>query len=778
MQKILRCVVSGQAITLTQEIAKSGEGTVWETNRTDRVAKLYHDPNLERFQKLKIMIAHPPIDPMRERNHVTFAWPQDILQDASGQAIGFIMPKVGDSVPLSTIYNPRLRSRKAPRFNWHYLHTTALNFSLAVQSLHREGYVIGDIKPQNILVNKNALISIIDTDSFQVRDPFTQTVYRCLVGSEGFTPAELLGKELADINQTEIHDRFRLGVIVYLLLFGDHPFKGKWMARGESPLPTELIRHGYWPYAQRSLIKAGPNTIPLGIVHRDLQINFHHCFTQGHSTPGLRPSAESWVKVLTLAIRDLKTCHLEKNHLYSRSFGQCYWCDRKAKLGIDIFNPDLKQAIDRAKRLKDAQRKQSLNPPRTNPHTQKFPPQSRQGQSLVPTSASLPRFGKVRQQIATLPPTLVGSILCISSLLGLGLLLLPELQLKQAGNLSDRLDQTLQKWFNIGVVQHSSSESSTLMAKELADQGLSHADTITQVSISPDGQYVATGSRDMNVKIWNLTTGTFLRSLSKHFEPINFVKFTQNGTKLMSSSQSGNVVVWNFPEGTLQKNFDKADETGGGSLQNATLDPNERFLVSNGWSGGILIHNLLNNQLKRIETNTLASEQALLVLPNSNGALLSTSSSGQINVWDVTTGQSRSSFPSLGEWQPIEPVRVMTSDRSGQLLVTGNWSGTINLWDQNSGVITQSLVGHAKYVSAMAVSPNKKWLATGGGDNVIKLWNLKTGRIAKTLTGHQDDITALEFSPNNQHLVSGSKDKTVKVWKAPFTDEPITLIQQ
>lgn len=775
---ILRCVISGSAISLTKEIANSGEGTVWETSRADRVAKLYHDPTPERFNKLKIMIAHPPVDPMRERNHVTFAWPQDILKDASGKLVGFIMPKVGDSVPLSSIYNPRLRSRKAPRFNWHYLHTTALNFSLAVQSLHREGYVIGDIKPQNILVNKNALISIIDTDSFQVRDPYSRIVYRCLVGSEGFTPAELLGQELGKVDQTEIHDRFRLGVIIYLLLFGDHPFKGKWMARGESPLPTELIRHGYWPYAQRSLIKPGPTTIPLNIVHRTLQTSFHDCFTKGHSDSRLRPAAGDWVAALSSAVKDLKACHLEKNHLFSQSYGRCYWCERKAKLGLDIFNPDLKQKIDRAKKIKDAQRKRALRPqvsPGNFNHAPRPVAASRNPTIKAPSGLVL---GRIRQQISTLPPTLIGSLLCISSLFGLGILLLPELDFNRAGSLSDRFESTLQRVFQMGESQYSGSDSSALMAKELADQGLSHADTITKVSLSPDSQYVASGSRDMNVKVWKLESGQFLRSLSEHFEPINFVQFANNGSEILSSSQSGNVVVWNFPQGTVQKNLNKANETGGGSLRNATLDPKGRFLVSNGWSGGILIHNLWTNKLKRIETNTLASEQALLALPNSNGALLSTSSSGQINVWDLKTGQSRYSFPGVGEWQPIEPVRVMISDRAGKLLVTGNWSGTINLWDVDRGVITQSLNGHGKYVSAMTISPNGKWLATGGGDNVIKLWNLKTGRMAKTLTGHRDDITALEFSANNQHLVSGSRDKTVKVWNAPFLEAPLTLIQK
>ncbi|MEM9136821.1 MAG: hypothetical protein AAGB01_05685 [Cyanobacteria bacterium P01_F01_bin.42] len=791
--RTLGCEVSGRTISLTQEIAKSGEGTVWETNYPHLVAKLYHDPTPERIKKLQLMIATPPLDPMRERGHVTFAWPQDVLKEASGRNVGFVMPKVSDSVPLSTIYNPRLRSRKAPRFNWQYLHTTALNFALAVEALHRERYVIGDIKPQNILVNKNALVSIIDTDSFQVRDPYSQNVFRCLVGSEGFTPAELLGKELAEITQTELHDRFRLGVIVYLLLFGDHPFKGKWMARGDSPLPTELIRYGYWPYAQRSLIKPGPSTIPLTITHPRIQARFQECFTAGHAAPNQRPSAAEWVNSLRVAIADITPCQREHNHLYARSYGRCYWCERSKQLGIDIFNPDLKKKIDQAKKAKDEQRRQQQARRKQQQRaalsalTQQAMSPARSGLTQLgqvhPNARSLANsqsvsLGRIRSQISTLPPTLVGSLLCILSLLGLGVLLVPELEFRAIGQLPDQFELNLRRWLGVGSGTGASAQKSAAqLSLDPAKMGLSHSDSITQVSVSPDGRYVASGSRDMNVKVWDLQSGALVRSLSKHFEAINFVRFSQDGKSIVASSKSGNVVFWSFPQGEVLKTLEKASETGGGSLLNATIDENGIFLISNGWSGGILIHNLVSNQLSRIETSTLANEQALLALPNSKDALLSTASSGQINVWDLKTGSPRSSFPSVGEWQPIEPVRVMTASSNGNLLATGNWSGTVNLWDYPQGVIRQSFNGHAPSpVSSIAISSSGKWLATGGSDNLIRLWNLKTGRMAKTLSGHRDDVTTLAFSPNNKLLVSGSKDRTVKVWQVLSAEDPMTLV--
>ena len=90
------------------------------------------------------------------------------------------------------------------------------------------------------------MVAVIDTDSFQVRDSESGQVYRCTVGSEGFTPAELLGKDFHTSDQTQIHDLFRLGVLIHYLLFGYHPFSGQWTGAGESPEQTELIRQGYW----------------------------------------------------------------------------------------------------------------------------------------------------------------------------------------------------------------------------------------------------------------------------------------------------------------------------------------------------------------------------------------------------------------------------------------------------------------------------------------------------------------------------------------------------
>jgi DNA-binding helix-hairpin-helix protein with protein kinase domain len=331
-----------RSISLLREISKGGEGFIWETDIPGYVAKLYKSPDPVRMKKIEVMVANPPSNPTAILNHTAFAWPTEILRDERGNFLGFLMPKIQEGVHLMFVCNPKLRKKAQPQFNWKYLHTTAKNLAWIVHTIHAEGYILGDLKQENVLVNDRALVSIVDTDSFQVRDPEDGTLYRCNVGSQGYTPPELLNKDIPDIAQTRAHDLFRLGIIIHYLLFGQHPFEGEWSGLGDIPAAEECIRNGWWPYAPNSLIRASHRTIPLDIVHPCLKECFIECFNDGHKNINLRPTAKKWYESIELAIQGLKTCSQVPNHVYSTNYkliyGRCYWCDRARNLGVDIFD--------------------------------------------------------------------------------------------------------------------------------------------------------------------------------------------------------------------------------------------------------------------------------------------------------------------------------------------------------------------------------------------------------------------------------------------------------
>ena len=393
---LLYCSKTEKKIVLHQQIASSGEGHIWTTEDAQVLAKIYHASTPQRQEKLKVMFQHPPEDPNQEKNHISFAWPQSLLIGKDGVIRGFLMPKIEDGRELIDVYNPRRRNKVGLKIDWHFLHVVSHNIASIIHSIHESGYVLGDIKPQNILVNSQAVPSIIDTDSFQVTNPKNGHIYRCLVGSEGFTPPELLNQDFSQVNQTEVHDRFRLGVLIYYLLFGCHPFQGKWIGPGDSPELTELIRNGSWAFDTKGFIRPSPLTIPLSVLHPSLKECFIQCFTEGYHNPRQRPSAEVWQTSLQVALQELKQCDQQSRHFHHAGNPYCYWCKRQEELNFDIFGDQNKVEV-RANPIRKDIFRQSTYPSsvrvapyptrkltnRRYSHLQNYPPQP---SSMMPYS--------------------------------------------------------------------------------------------------------------------------------------------------------------------------------------------------------------------------------------------------------------------------------------------------------------------------------------------------------------------------------------------------------
>ncbi|MCS6282866.1 MAG: hypothetical protein HUM72_20020, partial [Dolichospermum sp.] len=495
---VLTCAITGKSITLLKEIANSGEAKVWRTNQNGYLAKIYHSSTPERVQKLAVMIANPPTEPNSHLNHVSFAWPKSALKNAQGNCVGFLMPEIKDGKELLDVYNPQRRQALKLEIDWRFLHTTALNIVSIIEALHAAGYVLGDIKPQNILVNNRALPSIIDTDSFQVINPKNGKVYHCLVGSPGYTPPELMGKDFDIIEQTEIHDRFRLGVIIYQLLFGgNNPFQGKWTGAGEPPEPDEIIRRGLWLYSPNSLIEPVARTIPIIIVHPAIRECFLKCFNDGHKNPNFRPTAREWLEALRTGNDNLTICGRVDSHYYSRTFGNCYWCDRSTNLGIDIF-PGVVKA----------------------------------NSSAVVESTSQPQVNS-NQLIGNLLQTLTSHSYSVTSVA-----YSPDGQTLASGS----GDKTIKLW--------------NVKTGNLLQTLTGHTDWVISVAYSPDGQTLASGSKNNTIKLWNVKTGNLLQTLTGHSKLVNSVAYSPDGQTLASGSDDHTIKLWNVKTGNLLKTLE------------------------------------------------------------------------------------------------------------------------------------------------------------------------------------------------------------------------------
>jgi serine/threonine protein kinase len=320
-----------QSLTLDQRIAGGGEGDIWSVaGQPEVVAKIYHAQAAipVREAKLRAMIASPPRDDMIPRyGHVSIAWPYDLLYQ--GNALrGFLMPRLAQSFTIFDIYNPALRKKACPGFNWKYLFHTGVNLSRALEALHARDYVMGDINEGNILVTARALVSLIDTDSYQVRDG-SGNVYRCPVGKAEFTPPELQGVPFDQVDRQPEHDYFGLGVLIFLLLMeGNHPFAGVLKRDIQTGEPSNIycLRQGRFPHLNNPLVGPRPVAPKFDILPPAVQRLMVRCFVDGHRDPKARPSAAEWARALEKAEASLVVCKKDPEHYYARHLRSCPWC--------------------------------------------------------------------------------------------------------------------------------------------------------------------------------------------------------------------------------------------------------------------------------------------------------------------------------------------------------------------------------------------------------------------------------------------------------------------
>ena len=82
-----------------------------------------------------------------------------------------------------------------------------------------------------------------------------------------------------------------------------------------------------------------------------------------------------------------------------------------------------------------------------------------------------------------------------------------------------------------------------------------HDDAILALTYSPDGRFVASGSEDKTIRIWDARTGKLVRSLAGHAYDVNRLAFSPDGNRIASASPNGIVKIWNALDGTLMLTF-------------------------------------------------------------------------------------------------------------------------------------------------------------------------------------------------------------------------------
>ncbi|BBD53829.1 WD-40 repeat-containing protein [Planktothrix agardhii NIES-204] len=291
-----------------------------------------------------------------------------------------------------------------------------------------------------------------------------------------------------------------------------------------------------------------------------------------------------------------------------------------------------------------------------------------------------------------------------------------------------------------------------------------HAQGVYGVSFSPDGKFLATGSADRTVKLWDASTGKEIKTLSGHINSVKAVSFSPDGKLLATGSEDKTVKLWNTTTWEEIKTL-----TGRSSVHAVSFSPDSKLLATGSADSMVKLWDVSTG--KEIKTLTRPTDGVYGVSFSPDGKLLATGSAdSMVKLWDVSTGKEIKTL--TGHTHLVYGVSFSPD---GKFLATGSADNTVKLWDVSTGKEIKTLTGHTHSVNAVSFSPDGKFLATGSADNTVKLWDASTGKEIKTLSGHTDWVYGVSFSPDGKTLATGSYDNTVKLWDASTGKEIKTL---
>jgi len=135
-----------------------------------------------------------------------------------------------------------------------------------------------------------------------------------------------------------------------------------------------------------------------------------------------------------------------------------------------------------------------------------------------------------------------------------------------------------------------------------------HWDEVPSIQYSPNGKYIASGSYDETVRIWDVSNGGMeIARFSGHLAGINSVSYSPDGHRVASCSNDGTMRIWDTSDAVL---------------------PDD----------GTRLETMSTVAVIKVEKNEIACDQ---VLYSADGKMIATGASDVIKIWDVEAIESK-----------------------------------------------------------------------------------------------------------------------------------------
>jgi WD40 repeat protein len=295
---------------------------------------------------------------------------------------------------------------------------------------------------------------------------------------------------------------------------------------------------------------------------------------------------------------------------------------------------------------------------------------------------------------------------------------------------------------------------------------LKHPSAVFTAVFSPDGRWIASGSQDGSITVWDAITGEQGFSFQAHDRQghVRCLAFSPDGGRLASASWDKTVKVWNFDplrEAKLVPRLPPLQHPKG--VTQVAFSPDGTRLASGGDDRCVRVWDVTTGE----QVLAVPGHESVAFSPDGHYLAAQGKEDATVGIWDAHTGQRTALL--AGHNGPVMSLRF---SKDGRWLATATGDlhtkadGEIKVWDVQNWQEVRTLRGHTGAVLCVAFSPDGQRLASAGMDEGVNLWDLRSHQPVLVLRDHRSWVRSVEFSLDGNVLISASHDSTVRLWDA------------
>lgn len=283
----------------------------------------------------------------------------------------------------------------------------------------------------------------------------------------------------------------------------------------------------------------------------------------------------------------------------------------------------------------------------------------------------------------------------------------------------------------------------------------SHPRTITSLSWSPNGKFLASAAINGNFRVWD---GKFLNSIWSFADEGPIFSLTWSPCNRFFATASQNTIdIWS----PLAKELIFRYESDLDIIFNLSWSPNGRYIsvcafdtsvfIFDLWEGDLYNKSIGDDWILKAEWSPDSERLACCSLDNTI-RIINIYKKDQVAVLD----------------RHKDGVLSLKWSRDCTYLVSSSRDQTICIWDTIKNELHHVIEGHTGAVNVVSLSNDDLLLASQSDDQTIKFWRCDTWELVATLNVDfvfQSWLNPIAFHPNMPQIATiGSKERFIQIW--------------